>query len=234
MAGYCEWSQGIQWGKDIGCKNVFSPATFARVAYDYFEHFSPSRIISTTAYAGQTVTQTATGTLVMQDDAGGWLGYLGGADGNGVQTQSDGEAFLPAANKDIYFETSIKAEDGDDLDWFIGLAMTDADILNTDPNDLIAFRGADGSANITFQVRSGGTGAAADTGYDFGDGTAVTLGFHVRGITSVVPYVNGVALTAVTANIPTNEMSVSVAMYNGATAATQTMSVDYIKASQPI
>lgn len=234
MGRLCVWYQGIQWGQDIGSRNVFSPATSARLAYDYFEHFSPSRIISTTAYAGQTVVQTATGTLVMQDDAGGWLGYLGGADGNGVQTQSDGEAFLPAANKDIFFETSVKAEDGDDLDWFVGLAMTDADILNTDPNDLIAFNGADGSANINFQVRSGGTGATVDTGIDFGDSAAVTLGFWVQGVTRVTPFINGVAGTVVTANIPTNEMSVSVAMYNGGTAATQVFSVDYLKCSQPI
>ncbi|HUU90643.1 MAG TPA: hypothetical protein VM238_05465 [Phycisphaerae bacterium] len=230
----CQWNyQGYQAGKDGVMRNVFSPATDVRNAYQFFDDFCPSLIESTTACAGYDVTALVAGTLVMQDTAGGWLGLVGGADGQGIQLQADGAMFTPTADKDIFFECSLKIEDADDADWMIGLAVTDTNIFSTDPTELIVFRGADSSANIDFQVRNASTGASADTGVDAADGTAVRLGFWVRGVTSVIPYINGTAYTAVTANIPSGDaLRVTYGMQNGATSANQTVAIDWIKVTQ--
>ncbi len=227
-----EYFQGWQAGRDGFRRPVFSPATFARKAYDSFEDYAPSRIISTTAYAGYTVTALVAGTLVMKDAVGGVLELTGGASTQGIQMQSDGEIYLPAANKDIFFEATVEAEDADDLDWMVGLAKTDTDIFTTDPAALIVFRGLDASANIDFQVRDSGTGATTDTGTDLVNGTQIRLGFWVKGTTSVTPYINGVAQTPVTANIPTEELAITFGMQNGATTANQALGVDWYGVSQ--
>jgi len=230
------WQSGALLGVDGFCRTLFGPAAFARKAYGAFEHFAPSRLASTTAYDGWTVTQitaTSSGTLVMADAAGGWLNLTGGThDGAGIQMQTDGEIYLPAANKDIWFEASIKLADADDIDWFLGLAVTDTNVFSTDPTSLIAFRGDDGDANIDFQVRSGGTGDKADTESDASNATAVRLGFHVLGVTSVTPYINGTALTAVTSNIPTTEMTLSFGMLNGSTTGNNTLGIDWYRIVQ--
>ena len=236
MAGvHSEWRRGGLLGYDGWRRSGFSDAPFARYVNSAFEHYTPSRLTSTTTYPGFDVTVLTAGTLVMSDRAGGWLGLVGGADGQGIQMQSDGLVWAPTANRNIWFECSILAEDADDIDWRVGLADTDADVLTGDPTEAIWFTGADGSANINFQVRNGGAGAAADTGSDLADNTAVRLGFEVIGITSVVPYINGTALTAVTANIPAGDlMSITFGMFNGGTTANQALEIDWYSCCQLI
>ena len=70
------------------CRTPFAPAAFAREYYGGFEHFAPSRLISTTAYPGFDVDVLTAGTLAMADRVGGWL-YLtgGGAVTQGIQNQ---------------------------------------------------------------------------------------------------------------------------------------------------
>ena len=244
-----EYKRGALRGKD-GFARIPFESTFARKQYGAFDHFCPGMLVSTTSYPGFTVTQNDAGTLVMADRVGGWLDLTGGAgDGDGVQMQSDGEMFKPAANKDIWFEASIKAADADDLDWMIGLAIHDTDVFALtnaasgsgagagdtdygDPASMIVFRGDDGDANIDFQVRSGGTGAQADTGVDIVDATAIRVGFHVDGVSKVTPYINGTAYTAVTTNIPTTELAITFAMSNGGTTANNTFGIDWYRCLQ--
>ena len=208
----------------------------ARKQYGWFEHFAPGHLVDTTHYPGWTVTgitATSTGTLVMADAAGGWLNLTGGThDGSGIQMQSDGEMYIPAANKDIYFEAAIKIADADDIDWFLGLASTDTNVFSTDPSDIIAFRGDDGDANIDFQTRKATSGDQADTTSDVSNGTAVLLGFHVRGVTNVTPFINGTALTPVTATIPIVEMALTFGMLNGGTTGNNTFGIDWARIVQ--
>lgn len=233
MAGKAEWLSNALVGRDGFCRTINLEAAMARFAYGGFDHFAPGKLASTTAYPGFDVTQITAGTLVMADRVGGWLQIGGGGgDGQGIQMQSDGEAFKCAATKDIWFEASIQIPDGDDNDWFLGLAITDTNIFSTDPTDIIAFRGDDGDANIDFQVRSGGTGAQADTGTDMGDATAVRLGFHVNGVTNVTPFINNVAQTAVTTNIPTTEIRLTFGSLRGATTATNPLEIDWYRILQ--
>jgi len=231
-----EWRNGGLVGRDGFCRTVPEQAAFARKYYGDFDHFIRGPLTGSTAAVGWTVTQitaTSSGTLVMADEAGGWLNLTGGThDGAGIQMQSDGEAFLCAANKDIWFEASIKATDADDLDWFLGLASTDTNVFSTDPSDIIAFRGDDGDANIDFQARKAGTGDQADTATDLVNATAIRLGFYVKGVTSVTPYINGAAQTAVTSNIPTSEMCLTFGMLNGGTANNNILAIDWYRVLQ--
>jgi len=232
MSKTTEWIHSAQVGRDGWRRMPGFAGIFARNYHGGFEHFSPGGIVSATSYAGWTVTQITAvgpGTLAMADEAGGVLTLNGGAtDGDGVQMQAGGECFLPAANKDIYIEARLKIQDADDLDWFFGLACTDTNIFSTQPTELIAFLGDDGDANLDFQVRNGGAGAQADTAVDMANDTYKYLGFHVVGVTKVVPYIDGVAQTAVTANMPTALMRLTMGMLNGATTANQLLSLDWI------
>lgn len=226
------WNSDAHVGRDGFCRSVFAEAAFPMELYGCYDDFNPGKITSATTYLGWTVTVLTAGTLVMADEIAGVLQLTGGADGQGIQMQTDGEAYLPAANCDIWCEAKVRLTDADDADWMWGLASTDADVFTGDPTELIVFRGADGSPNINFQVRDGGAGAAVDTGSDLANTTWARLGFWVQSNTAVVPYINGTALTAVTANIPTAEMSLTLGMWNGATAANQPFSVDWLRAVQ--
>lgn len=223
-------------GRDGFCRTEYAPAPFLRECYSQYEDFTPSLLGSTTTYAGYTVTQitlVGSGILVMADAVGGVLQVRGGpAVNEGIQMQSDGELFLPAAGLDMWYECRLALDDADDAEWMAGLASTDANVLNVDPTELICYRGNDGDLNLDFQVRNGGAGATADTGTDMADGTYIDLGFWVVSNTSVIPYINGVAQTAVTANIPTAEMSLTFAILNGATTADQNLNIDWYRILQ--
>lgn len=233
MGIYSEWKSGALLGVDGFRRSLFSDAAFVRKAKHYFEPFFPGHIIDTTHYAGFSVTAITAGTLVMADEAGGRLNLTGGGNnGEGIQMQSDGEIACPLAGRKIWFEAEIKVADADDIDWFLGLASTDTNIFSTDPIDIVAFRGDDGDANIDFQVRKAGTGAQADTGTDLVNATAIRLGFLVNGVTSVTPYINGTAKTAVTTNIPIVEMALTWGMLNGATTANNTLGLGWVDCTQ--
>lgn len=223
-------------GRDGAIRTPFADALCARDYYGYFSHFSPAGIYDTTTWPGWTVsviTATSTGTLVEASGVGGWLALTSGThDGAGIQAQQNNLSYLPAAGKHIWFEAEIKIADADDMDWMVGLASTDTNVFSTDPTELIVFRGDDGDLNIDFQVRNGGTGAAADTTYDTANGTAVRLGFFVNGVTSVTPYINGTALTAVTSNLPTAVTRVTLGALGGASTGSNTCSVNWLRIVQ--
>jgi len=207
------------------------------LAYGMFEDFAPSKIVSTSSYPGFTVTAITTGTLVMADRVGGWLQLTpNNSTGHGVQMQSDGEIFLPAADKDIWFECSVRGNDITKVNWFIGLATTDTDIIGSNPADLIGFHTHDGDANIDFEVSAtAGAGSEVDTLSDLSNNTAVRLGFYVNGVTSVTPYIDGTANTTATsttvANIPAVEMALSFACTTGE-GQVNTLDIDWYKIVQ--
>ena len=225
-----EWINSMLVGVDDEMRVGVMEAIYRRTPqYSFFTHFFPTGAASTTSLPGFTVTVITVGTVVDTGAAGGWLGCTGGAnDGEGVQAQGDGLWVLPAANHWIFCEASLALTDADDVDWMFGLAATDTNVFSTDPTELIVFRGDDGDANVDFQVRDGGTGDAADTTVDMANTTAKRLGFVVKGITSVTPYIDGTAYTAVTANIPTSVSRLTFGMLNGATTANNVAAFDYI------
>jgi hypothetical protein len=230
MGLHADWVGQALVGIDGWCRTPYAPGLNLRYAYGFETHFTPIPLLSSTSLLGFTTTQISSGTLTDQGQAGGVLSITNTTDGQGVQCQADGIWFAPAAGKFCWVEFGIKGiTDADDCDWMVGLASSDTNIFSTDPTNLVVFRGDDGDANIDFQVRAGGTGSAADTTYDTADATAVTLGFFINGVTNVTGYVNSVALTAVTSNIPTSAMRLTFGALGGGTTNPNHFGLDWIR-----
>ena len=203
-----------------------------------FSHFvGPPGYKSNTVFDGWTTTVIGAGTIVLLDRVGGWLQLLaGGVENQGVQMQSLGEAFLPAADKDIHFGCSIRSNDVTENDIFVGLSATNATLISAPGNDLIGYWTHDCDANLDFQVQAAaGAVAAVDTGVDLVANTAIELGFMVNGLTSVHTYINGVEDTtfaiAAVANIPLVELRPSFAVLTGEAAA-NTLEIDWFSIVQ--
>lgn len=203
-------------------------APFAREYFGSSEDFATGGdITGDTAYAGWTVTTVGIGTpiIAMGDVLGGQLQLIPHAtEDEGIQMQTDGEIFLPAADNDIWFECEVQGNDITQVDWFMGLCTTDTTVIASNPADVIGFWTHDGDVNIDFEVSAtAGAGAPVDTLVDLSNDTAVRLGFWVKGLTSVTPYINGVANTTATSttvvNIPAVEMTMTFACLTGETAA---------------
>lgn len=233
-----EWWGDAQVGRDGFCRTIFAPAPMARFEYGQYDDFAPGFITSTTTYPGFTVTEEGNGgTLVMADEVGGVLQLTadGTAENDGIQMQTH-EFILPAADKHIWFECKVKGNDVIQTDWFIGLCTTDTTIITGNPADIIGFHSHDEDVNIDFEVSAtAGAGTPVDTTSDLTDDTWVRLGFWVNGLTSVVPYIDGVANATATsttvANIPAVELGLAFACLTGEAAA-NTLEIDWYRIVQ--
>lgn len=219
MGIHTKWFASTLLGDDGGILTEYSPATFARNEYGEIDHFTPSWIMSTTTYAGFTVVAVGASTLVMADSAAGVLQLTtSNVENEGIQMQTDGEIFLPAAGKDIWFEAKILSNDPTENDIFVGLCTTDTTIIASNPADVIGFWVHDGDANIDFEVSAtAGGGAPVDTGQDLAPNVFRRVGFHVDGLSRVTPFIDGVKYAAATTvvNIPAVEMALSFAVLTG-------------------
>jgi len=235
MPEHSTWTggRGGLLGRDRSRRCQFSPPTFARMQYGSFNHFvGPAEYESTTQFDGWTTTIVGASTLNLIDRVGGWLQLLCAAvENQGVQMQQLGEAFLPAANRDIHFGCSIRSNDVTENDIFVGLSSTNATMIAAPGNDIIGYWTHDGDANLDFQCQAAASAVAAvDTGVDLTANTAVELGFMVNGLTSVHTYINGVEDTtfAITgaADIPVTELRPTFAVLTGEGAA-NTLEIDW-------
>lgn len=130
--------------------------------------------------------------------------------GQGANLQRLKSAFVPAAGKHIWAEFRFKIVDTfDKVQLFVGLAESDTTIIASgaiSTGNHIGMYGA--AANAGTMVLAGNKAAAATTKAlsAIAEDTYIRFGFYVEGITSVTPYINGVALGSssvlATANIP--------------------------------
>jgi hypothetical protein len=128
-------------------------------------------------------------------------------EGQGAQIQRVKSAFLPAAGKDIWFETTLKVVDTyDKIEFFAGLSEIDTSIIASQANSSanhIGWQCVTDNGILLFSAEKAGAGAttAATT---LAEATYVKLGFRVKGVTEIEQYINGVLVGTnhVTANIP--------------------------------
>ncbi len=125
----------------------------------------------------------------------------------GANLQQTSAVFIPAAGKDIWFETTIKVVDTfDKAELFIGLSEVDTSIIAGSANSSANHIGwqcvtDDGVLLFTGEkAGAGDTGAAAT----IAEATDIKLGFFVDGVTSITQYINGIVsgTAKVTANVP--------------------------------
>jgi hypothetical protein len=125
--------------------------------------------------------------------------------------------------------------EGSNMDICVGLTVNFA----TNPEamltaaDRVVFQVDDGDSNIDCVTEKDGTATTTDSGIDIASGTAVTLGFHVKGTTSVEFFVNRLLVATHTANLPDNEnLAIGAMELSGSATGTKSMAIDYLFACQ--
>ena len=180
--------------------------------------------IDAATLAGYTVTQATTGTFALADAVGGeaLVDSNSTTVTQGANVQKIGESILAAAGKDIWFEARIKVVDTfDKAELFIGLSVTDTEIIDTSANasiDHIGWQCVTDDGVLLFTAEKNGTGATKAS-VTIAEDTYITLGFKVNGLTDIEHWVNGVKIgtTQITANIPIVEMTPSFVCQSGGT-----------------
>lgn len=179
--------------------------------------------------------------------AGGQLKILCAAtdDDDGNQITQVSAPFFLAAGKHLWLEMRVKVKSeaaGNGLtqsDYYMGLASlgenlsAEADNL---PADGVVFHKDDGDAG-TIQCTASLGGVNTSTNADVGtfvEDTFITLGFYVNGVTSITPYVDGVAQTALAATTIPNDTSQGLIFgcRNGDATEKISLVIDYVKVVQ--
>ena len=180
------------------------------------------------------VSETGTGTRALEDLAGGWLKVTTGAVISDLaELQLKGEAFKLVSGKPCWFEGKLKVDDALNTDLFIGLAITDADILGG-VSDAVLWQKDNGDRNLDFHVIKDSTPTDKTALSTLADGAIVRLGFYFNGKGSIVPYLNGAALAAskIITNIPDDtEITISFGIKTSV-AVGKNLSIDFIKCVQ--
>ena len=167
------------------------------------------------------------------------------ADADLESLQLNGESFKLAAGKPLWFEAKVALLDIDKCDFFIGLAITDVDILGG-VTDRVGFQNLH-DGNIKAMVEQNSTEKLEDTLVDIADCAAIAnfgtvgvkLGFFWDGDNTVTFYVDNVLKNSMTDNgttivIPDDEALspvIEIKTHTGA-AAVQTVWTDYISIVQ--
>lgn len=150
---------------------------------------------------------------------------------------TDGESWDVATNKELWFEARVKLTEAntDDANILIGLCDSPgADVLQDDGSgppasyDGIVFAKVDGGTVWQFETSDAGTQVSTADAGDFDSGEWVRLGFHYDGVTSVTPYIDGVAGTAHAVTAAIAEMKFVASVKNG-DANKETLLIDYVK-----
>lgn len=163
---------------------------------------------------------TGNGTMLLTTDA---------ADNDGLNCQLLGESFKLETGKPLYFGARVQSiSDATQSDLFIGLAITDTDILGG-VTDSIGFQKVDGSTDLTFVVNKDSTATTVSGLKTLANATAYVLEFYWDGAALEV-FVDGVSVAAPSiANLPNDEeLRVSVHFLAGEAVA-KTCAIDWIR-----
>ena len=234
------WKNGVMNFWDKGINTTFPTGVWAdcpilamrcdpTVAYEFFEDFMDQKGDATASQNmdGWTVTQASTGTVDIDDTAQGGVLLIDSASSTatqGVQIQyTEGTLpFIPVAGRDIWFECRLKVVDTyDKCEFFAGLSEADTTLINGSANtsaNHIGWQCVTDDGVLLFSSEKAGTGTTKASTTLVED-TYVRLGFHVKGVTSIDHYVNGVkqSTSHVTANIPIVGLTPSFVCQSGGT-----------------
>ena len=220
--------------------SVLDPSFQTHVAYEKFDDFFE---VDTTATVGNWVlTSVGTGTPALADDlAGGHivLTCQSTTDDACHQYRQVSAPFKLAAGKTLWFEIRFKLTgDATQSEVAVGLVAAGEDltaVADVKPQDGIAFTKQDGATGFALTASKNGTntGESGATLHTCVSGSFVRLGFVVDGLTSVTPYVDGVAGTAITATIVDDEsLAIFFLVRNGDATTQEVLDVDYVRCVQ--
>lgn len=172
-----------------------------------------------------TLTQATTGAAAISTAAPGVLELDSGSTTatQGANLQRTVAAFVPAANKSLWFEAKVKVVDTyDKAELFIGLSESDTTIIAASANSSanhIGFQCVTDDGVLLATSEKAGTGTT-QAGTTLAEATYVRLGFHYDGVADTVRfYVDGVAVgdPIATANIPKVALYPSFVCQSGGT-----------------
>lgn len=154
------------------------------------------------------------------------------ADNDSESLQIMGELFkMDTTTKPVFFGTKVQVATAEASDFIWGLAITDSALL-AGMTDGITFRVADASGIAKLYIEKDSTETASGTLTTLVDATDVSLGFIYNG-TNVIPYVNGVAGTALAVtNLPDDENLTPVIEYTAGAATSGGCIVRFLDAYQ--
>lgn len=155
------------------------------------------------------LTQATAGTAAVSTAASGVLELDSGSSTStqGANLQRVKSPFVLAAGKGLWFEARVKVVDTfDKVELFVGLSEIDTSIIAASANSSanhIGFECVTDDGLLVF-VSEKASARGTTTGVQLAEDTYVDLGFYCDGLTTIQPYVNGVAVgtALVTANIP--------------------------------
>lgn len=167
-----------------------------------------------------TTGDTGNGTMLLTTDAN---------EDDGLNVQLLGESFRFEAGKPLYFGARIQGvSDATQSDLFIGLAVTDTDILGG-VTHRAGFECLDGSTSVSFMLEKASTETLVTGVGTLADNTAMIVEFFWDGA-GIEVFVNGVPVAApAVTNLPDDEeLRVSVQFLAGSTTA-KTCAIDWIR-----
>ena len=174
------------------------------------------------------LTQATAGTVALDAAAKGGVLLLdcnSTTNNQGVQIQLGGAAgsasFIASAASKIYFEARVKIADigSTTCQMFVGLAVVDTSVFASAANSTANHIGFEAINTTAMGIHSEKAGTRSSTAavHTVVDDDYVKLGFVVDGLTKITPYVNGVAQTAITSNIPIVGMTPSFVCHSSGT-----------------
>ena len=143
----------------------------------------------------------------------------------GVQIQLGGAvgaaSFIPSAASKIYFEARVKIADigSTTCQMFAGLAIVDTSVFASAANSTANHIGFEAINTTAMGIHSEKAGTRSSTAavHTVVDDDYVKLGFLVDGVSKITPFVNGIAQTAITSNIPIVGMTPSFVCHSSGT-----------------
>jgi hypothetical protein len=173
------------------------------------ERFLNSGLAAADAPLGWTVTLVEAGagesTITKANGVDGGLTFTTDAnEDDGINAQLAGESFkLNASCKAAYFYARLQANEATQIDWLVGLCITDTTLLGG-MSDGVYFEKLDGGTGISCVTEKNSTETQTDSVGTFAANTDVELEFYYDG-TAVEFYVNGVFAARHTTNIVDDE-----------------------------
>lgn len=203
----------------------FDKSKYAEYYNDYFT-FAPADFTITTTEDGggdatELITDAVGGVLLITNDAGG-------SDLDNLQMV--GESVLPAAGKQIWFESRFFASDVSSSTVIIGLSITDASLVAGISNDAIFFS-VTGDSTLAFTSRASSVSSTAASLKTVTDSGMTKVGFKISGTNKIEYWVDDVKKGSFVADIPVTELRLSYAITNGTTA-NEAMGIDYVRIVQ--
>lgn len=197
--------------------------------YTYFNDFN-------TYTAGDwTVTETQAGaTQAITAGHGGQLLLTNSAADNDVnQLQLLQETFRSAAGKKLWFKARWKVSNATETDVYIGLIITDTDIVGG-VTDGIYFKKADDATSLVHVLEKDSTETATSSVATIVADTFIETAFYYNGKNEVEVWIDGVKKathTTLTNLCQDEDLAVTISLTNGSAVA-HTLTIDYILAIQ--